>query len=228
MIELFIGNKNYSSWSLRPWLLMRECAIPFKERLVPFDEGASYDIFRSFSPTGQVPALHDDGRVIWESLGITEYLAERYPGVWPEDPAARAWARCAAAEMHAGFASLRSRCPTNCGLRVQLHESPPALVQDVARIQELWGEGLGLFGGPFLAGEQFSAVDAFFAPVAFRVQTYDLPLDAPSRAYVSRLLALPGMRDWEAAALAETARPESHEAGALAAGIVLDDRRARA
>src|SRR6185295_12474755 len=121
MYVLYVGNKNYSSWSLRPWVLLRECAIPFEERLVPFADGSSHATYRSFSPTGKVPCLVDGGVVVWDSLGITEYLAERHAGVWPADPVARAWARCTAAEMHSGFGALRETCPMSCGIRVRLH-----------------------------------------------------------------------------------------------------------
>ncbi len=223
MYELFITNKNYTTWALRPWLLMRERDIAFRERLVPF---GSAD-FRTFSPSGRVPALHDGEVVVWESLAIVEYLAERHPGVWPRDPGARAWARSAASEMHAGFATLRSRCTNSCGLRIRLHDYPDVLAADVARIAELWSEGLARFGGPWLAGDSFTAVDAFFAPVAFRAQTYSLPFTGVTADYVARLLARPAMREWYAAALVETGRDPAHEADALATGTWIEDLRAR-
>jgi glutathione S-transferase len=225
---LYIANKNYSSWSLRPWVLMHELRIPFEERLVRFTDGSSHAAFRSFSPTGKVPCLIDRGTVVWESLGITEYLADRHVEVWPEAADARAWARCAAAEMHAGFGAMRDQCTMNCGIRVRLDTATGALAQDIARLVELWNAGLDRFGGPFLAGPAFSAVDAFFAPVAFRVQTYGLPLDADCAAYSARLLALPSMRAWYDDALAETTREPSHEAEALRAGTWLADLRATA
>ena len=225
MYTLHIGNKNYSSWSLRPWILMTQLDITFEERLVPFDDGGSWQKFRAFSPTGQVPCLHDGERVVWESLGIAEYLAERHSGVWPEDADARAWARCASAEMHAGFAALRNQCPMTVGLRVRLSERPAELARDLHRLAELWGEGLGRFGGPFLAGRRFTGVDAFFAPVAFRVRTYSLPLEGPAAAFAERVLELPGMRAWEAAALAEPWREAAHEAEIAALGECLEDLR---
>ena len=117
MYTLYIANKNYSSWSLRPWLLMRALSIPFEEQLVAFEEGSNWARFREFAPNGRVPCLHDDGIVVWDSLGITEYLAERHSGVWPESAQARAWARSASAEMHSGFDALRGLCPMNCALR---------------------------------------------------------------------------------------------------------------
>lgn len=227
MYELYIANKNYSSWSLRPWALMRELAIPFVERLVPFAGTSSWVPFRKFSPTGRVPCLNDRGTVVWDSLAITEYLAERHARVWPEDAKARAWARSAAAEMHSSFAELRARCTMNCGIRVRLREVTPALQKDIERLRELWSEGVARFGGPYLAGDAFSAVDAFFAPVAFRAQTYNLELDEASSGYVQRLLRLPSLRNWYADALAETWREPLHEAEARDSGSLLEDLRAQ-
>ncbi len=226
MITLYIANKNYSSWSLRPWLLMRELGIAFEEQLVPFSEGSSRDSFKGFAPHGKVPCLHDGGEVVWDSLAIIEYLAERHVGVWPAESAARAWARCASAEMHSGFSALRERCTMNCGVRIQLHDMPQALLDDVARIDELWREGLARFGGPFLAGARFHAVDAMYAPIALRVQTYGLTLSGEAAAYAQRLRALPAMQEWYAAALRETWREPGHEAEAKATGTWLEDLRA--
>jgi len=229
MYELYITNQNYSSWSLRPWLLLRALQIPFTERVVPLPEaGPSWDLFRTFSPSGRVPCLHDGEVRIWDSLGITEYLAERHPGVWPTDATARAWARCAAAEMHSGFGVLRDRCTMSCGLRIRLHDMPAALAKDIARIDELWSEGLSRFGGPFLAGPAFTAVDAFFGPVAFRVQTYDLALSPAAASYAQRVLALPAMHQWYAAALAEPWREPAHEHEAATTGTLLADLRGQA
>jgi len=225
MTALYIANKNYSSWSLRPWVLLSELGIPFEERQVAFDQGSNWSRFRSFSPNGRVPCLQDGDTVVWDSLAITEYLAERHPQVWPSDAAARTWARCASAEMHSGFATLRDQCGMNCGIRVRLRDIGAALKADIARINELWTEGLARFGGPFIAGKTFTAVDAFFAPVAFRVQTYDLALDRPAAEYAQRLLALPSMRRWYAAALAETWRDQAHEEETLHFGDVVADLR---
>jgi glutathione S-transferase len=225
MPELYIANKNYSSWSLRPWVLLSELGIPFDEHLVAFGPGSNWNSFRSFSPNGRVPCLRDGDTVVWDSLAIAEYLAERHPQVWPSDSAARTWARCASAEMHSSFGSLRDQCSMNCGIRVQLREIGPALNADIARINELWCEGLARFGGPFLAGNAFSAVDAFYAPVAFRVQTYGLALDRPAADYAQRLLALPSMRRWYEAALTETWRDEAHEQETLHYGDVVEDLR---
>lgn len=226
MKTLYIANKNYSSWSLRPWVLMRMLDIPFTEEMRPLIEGGCWDEYREFSPNGRVPCLHDAGRVVWESLAITEYLAESYPAVWPRGGDTRAWARCAASEMHAGFAALRGECPMSCGVRVQRHALSAALQRDLDRLDELWNEGLDRFGGPYLAGSAFCAADAFFAPVAFRIQTYALPLSQTALAYVQRLLALEPMRDWYAAALQEPWRELSHDQEIESSGVVTEDLRA--
>jgi glutathione S-transferase len=225
MYALYIANKNYSSWSLRPWVLMRELDIAFTEHLMPFEEVSSWKAYRKISPSGKVPCLTDDGTVVWDSLSIVEYLAERHDTVWPVDSGARAWARSAAAEMHSGFAELRNRCSMSCGIRIRLKEIPLGLARDIGRIGALWNDGLRRFGGPFLSGKAFTAVDAFFTPVAFRIQTYGLPFDAASAAYASRLLGLRSMREWYAAALQEKGRDEPHEAEVLQTGSLLDDLR---
>jgi glutathione S-transferase len=225
MYLLHIANKNYSSWSLRPWVLLRELGLPFSEHISVFAPGSNWQAFRAFSPNGRVPCLHDGESVVWDSLAIAEYLAERHPAVWPHDAAARNWARCVAAEMHAGFGALRQHCSMSCGLRVRLHEIGPALAADIARIDELWCEGLRRFGGPYLAGDRFSAVDAFYAPVAFRAQTYALPLSEKAAAYAQRLLALPSMQHWYADALAEPWRDAAHDAEVASVGVVTADLR---
>jgi glutathione S-transferase len=227
MYELYIANKNYSSWSLRPWVLMRERGIPFTERLVPFGDPAWRD-FRTISPSGRVPCLIDGETIVWDSLAILEYLAERHDGVWPKDPVARAFARSAAAEMHSGFAELRNRCSMSCGVRMRLKERTAALDRDLARLDTLWSEGLRRFGGAFLAGSAFTAADAFYAPVAFRVQTYGLPIaSAPARGYLERLLALPAMQSWYADALAERFRDEPHELEIAELCTMVEDLRRR-
>jgi glutathione S-transferase len=227
MYTLHIANKNYSSWSLRPWVLLRALGIPFNEVIHPFADSGNQDEFRRFSPTAKVPCLVDGQQTVWDSLAITEYVAEAHPQVWPRETAARAWARCASAEMHSGFSALRNECSMSCGQRVQLHRSSEALKQDLARIDQLWREGPRLFGGPFLAGSQFTAVDAFFAPVVFRVQSYQLPLSAEAMAYQQRMLDLPSMREWYEAALGETWREASHEQDIAAAGVIIADYRSR-
>lgn len=225
MYTLWIANRNYSSWSLRPWLLMKTLGIPFEEKLAVF--GGDVD-FRSFSPSGRVPCLIDGGTVVWDSLAIAEYLAERHEGVWPQGAVARAWARCAAAEMHSGFTALRDECSMTCGQRVRLHRRSAALDADIARIASLWSEGLDRFGGPWLAGGRIGTVDAFFAPVAFRARTYGLDFGGRSGEWLEHVLDHPAMKEWYEAALAETWREAAHEQDIAAAGQVTADLRATA
>ena len=221
---LITANRNYSSWSLRPWVLMTALGIPFTNRLEPFAKPDNYDDFRAFSPTGQVPLLLDGDRTVWDSLGITLYLADRHPQVWPQDEAARAFAQAIVAEMHGGFGALRNDCTMNVGVRVMLRPMSPALQRNVARLREIFEEGPTRFGGPWLAGPDFTAADAFYAPVAFRIRTYGLDVGA-GQAWVDQVLAHPAMRQWEAEALAETWREESHEAELAAAGTITADYR---
>lgn len=225
MFTLHIANKNYSSWSLRPWVLMRTLNIPFTEQLHPFNIDTNWDVYRTFSPSGKVPCLQDGEQIVWDSLAIVEYLAESYPQVWPADKSARAWARSASAEMHSGFQALRNTCGMSCGHRIQMNEISPALQKDITRINELWNQGLAKFGGTFLAGETFTAVDAFFAPVAFRFQTYGLPLTGAAKDYLSRLLNIEAMQEWYASGIAETWREPEHEQEILAAGTLVADLR---
>jgi glutathione S-transferase len=222
---LITANRNYSSWSLRPWLLMTMLGIPFADRLEPFTKPANYEDFRSFSPTGQVPVLIDGDRTIYDSLGIALYLADRHEGVWPTDEAARAWAMCAVTEMHGGFSALRNDCTMNVGVRVKPKPMSDALERDVARITELWAQGFDSFGGPFLAGPNFTAVDAFFAPVAFRVRTYGLDVGRAGQEWVNHMLMLPPMLAWEKDALTESWREVGHEEELRACGEVIADYR---
>ena len=224
MYVLITANRNYSSWSLRPWVLMRALGLSFEDRVEPFARPVNYEAFRSFSPTGQVPALLHEGRTIYDSLGIALYLADRHAGVWPADADARAWAQCATAEMHSGFAALRNDCTMNVGVRVTPKPMSDALRSNVARIRELFEEGLARFGGPWLAGPDFSAVDAFYAPVAFRIRTYGLDVRG-GQAWVDHMLAHPAMIEWERQALLESWREESHEEELAAAGAITADYR---
>lgn len=225
MYTLHIANKNYSSWSLRPWVLMRELGIEFNEQLIVFGDEPTWQAYRRLSPSGKVPCLTDESTTVWDSLAIIEYLAERHEGVWPKDAKARAWARCAAAEMHSGFQSLRDICSMNVGLRIRMNTVSEGLQKDVDRIDSLWSHGLQQFGGPFLAGDRFSAVDAFFAPVVYRVRTYGLDLSEGAAAYVERVLALGSMQQWEAESLAEPWRDTEHEDIAFTVGTLLADHR---
>jgi glutathione S-transferase len=221
---LITANRNYSSWSLRPWVLLKALGVPFEDRVELFELPDNYEVFREFSPSGQVPVLLDGDRTVWDSLGIVMYLAERHPGVWPADEAARAFAQCAVAEMHGGFGALRNQCTMNVGVRVAMAPHDAALARNVVRLGELFEEGLARFGGPFLAGAEFTALDAFFAPVAFRVRTYALDVGA-GQAWVDHILAHPAMLEWEAAALREPWREISHEQELLASGSVIEDLR---
>lgn len=227
MYDLHIANKNYSSWSLRPWVLMTALDIPFTEHMHFFQPGGQ-NRFDTFSPSALVPCLVDGETTVWDSLAIVEYLYEAHPAVWPTARAARAYARSAAAEMHSGFGTLRSICSMTVGQRIKLHDTPPALVRDLARLDTLWNHGFTHFGGPYLAGDAFTAVDAFFAPVAFRVQTYGLGFDLSdtARAYIDRLLALPALVKWYNEALKETERDADHEASQARVGEVIEDLRA--
>jgi glutathione S-transferase len=210
---LYLGNKNYSSWSLRGWLAMRLARAPFKEMMVALSgEAQPNPANRSFSPSARVPCLHDGDVVVWDSLAIAEYLAERHAGMWPADPVARAWARAVACEMHSGFAALRNEMTMCIRERVDVRPWSPTLAADIARVAEIWNEGRRRFGagGPYLCGAM-SLADAFYAPVAFRFRTYGVAADGMAAAYLSDLLAEPLLREWEAAALAETAIVEADE-----------------
>jgi glutathione S-transferase len=211
-LQLIIGNKNYSSWSMRPWVLLTQLGIPFLEKKLRFDFSEN-SAFRQevacYSPAGQVPVLLDEGLAVWDSLAIAEYLHEQFPeaGVWPAERAARARARCLAAEMHSGFSALRSHCPMNIeaalpdvGERVWAQQAD--VRANLARIEAAWADALQSHGGPFLFGA-FSAADAMYAPVCMRLLTYALPLSETSRAYVQRVAAAPGVMAWVADALAE-------------------------
>ena len=222
---LITATRNYSSWSLRPWLLMRALGIAFEDRLEPFVAASNYGAFRSFSPTGQVPVLIDGDRTVYDSMGITLYLADRHEGVWPKDAGARAWAMCAASEMHAGFSALRNDCTMNVGVRVRPKPMSDALKANIARVTELWEEGLSRFGGPYLAGPALTAVDAFFAPVAWRVRTYGLDVGVAGQVWVDHIIAHPAMQQWEAAALTETWREVGHEEELATCGDIIADYR---
>lgn len=223
MYTLFIANKNYSSWSLRPWLLMTKLNIPFEENIALFGED-NWNAFRKFSPTGKVPCLLADHITVWDSLAITEFLAESYPQVWPMSIRARAWARSAAAEMHSGFGTLREMCSMNCSIQVQLNHITAELQKDMTRIDELWNEGLREFGGPFLAGSEFTAVDAFFAPVVLRIASYGLHLSDAAMAYCEQIQQLPALHAWISAGQREP-RNEKYEAACVQYGQLTHDVR---
>ncbi len=203
---LYVGNRNYSSWSLRAWLLLRGLDIPFEERLVTLFSPAFHQTLADVTPVGRVPVLVDDGFAVWDSLAICEYVAERHPdrAVWPRDARDRARARSLCAEMHSGFAALREAMPMNLEARFPPSLWPLPVQRDIARIVDIW-EGLRAAhadAGPFLCGA-FGAIDAFFAPVATRFVTHDVTVPPASRAWMESVRALPAMREWTAAALAE-------------------------
>lgn len=206
-LTLFIGNKAYSSWSFRPWLLMRALDIPFAEEVVPlYVEGSRERMLRE-APTGKVPVLKDGGFAVWDSLAIAEYLAEKFRDrhVWPKEPRARARARSLCAEMHSGYQGLRQNCPTNFRRERRAEPLPldEAARADLSRIQAIFAEMPVMHGGAFLFGD-FCAADAFFAPVVSRLDAYALELERPARAYCDAILALPAFREWREAARKET------------------------
>jgi glutathione S-transferase len=226
MYELIIANKNYSSWSMRPWVLMRSLGLEFRERLLPFHLNHGDGAISRHTPAGKVPCLVDGETRVWDSLAIVEYLAERHVGVWPLPAGDRAWARSATAEMHSGFQALRNECSISVGIRVRLRSQSPALQADLRRLESMWAEGLARHGGPYLGGARFTAVDAFFAPVASRIQTYGLVLESPAAAYARHLLQHEAVREWIDAGVRETWRDAPHETDCLANGELLQDLRA--
>lgn len=183
MKQLYIGNKNYSSWSLRPAVLMRSLEIPFEEVLVPFDGPDNYQRYKAFSPNGRVPCLHDDNEIIWDSLAIIEYLGERNKQVWPTSGPARAFARSASSEMHAGFHVLRAHCPMICSAQFQIRELSPGLRRDLSRLDDLFCEGLTRFGGDFYRARVFLRWMRSFVP--WRFESYITPCRCLSQAWIT-------------------------------------------
>jgi glutathione S-transferase len=212
VLQLYIGNKNYSSWSMRAWLLMMHAGIPFEEKRLRLDwaeDSAFKTTLHELAPTGRVPLLIDDGFAVWDSLAIAEYLAEAHPQkrLWPADRRQRARARSLCAEMHSGFGELRSIFGMNVEASLpevgrRMLAEKPAVARDLARIDAMWSEALATSGGPFLFGD-FSIADAFFAPVCSRAKTYALPLSPAAAAYAERIRSLPAFVEWTSQALAE-------------------------
>ena len=213
MLKLYIGNKNYSSWSMRPWVLLTQAGIAFEEVMVRFDsfdaDSAFKNTLTALTPTGKVPLLVDGGLAIWDTQAIAEYVAEQFPdkNLWPSDKAARARARSVCAEMHAGFTGLRGNCPMNIEAHLPevgalIWRDKSAVRADMARLVAMWQELLAQHGGPMLFGA-FGVADATFAPVCMRIKTYALPVPADIAAYVERVCALPGVQAWIKGALAE-------------------------
>ena len=206
MLKLYIGNKNYSSWSMRPWVLLTQAGIAFEEVKVRFDSFEADSTFKAtvnaLTPTGKVPVLVDGALAVWDTLAMAEYVAEQYPtpSLWPRDPAARARARSLCAEMHAGFSALRGNCPMNIEASLPevgalIWRDKPAVRSDVARLVAMWQGLLEQHGGPLLFGD-FSVADAYFAPVCMRFETYALPVPPAIAAYIKRVCALPSVKAW--------------------------------
>ena len=213
MLQLYIGNKNYSSWSMRPWVLLTQAGIAFDEVMVRFDSFDPGSAFKralaNATPTGKVPLLVDGDLAVWDTLAIAEYVAEQYPDkqLWPADKAARARARSICAEMHSGFTALRGNCPMNIEANLAdtgalIWRDKPAVRADVQRLVDMWSALLAEHGGPLLFGS-FSIADAYFAPVCMRLKTYALPVPPAISAYIDRVRALPAVQEWRRAALAE-------------------------
>ncbi|HPW84890.1 MAG TPA: glutathione S-transferase family protein [Rhodoferax sp.] len=206
MLKLFIGNKNYSSWSMRPWVLLKQAGIPFEEVKVRFDSFDASSTFKKtlagVTPTAKVPVLQDGDLAIWDTLAIAEYVAEQFPDkqLWPAERTARARARSICAEMHSGFTGLRGNCPMNIEAHLPdtgalIWRDKPAVRSDLERIISMWSALLQEHGGPMLFGA-FTVADAYFAPVCMRIQTYALPVPPVVQAYIDRVCALPGVKAW--------------------------------
>jgi glutathione S-transferase len=214
-LKLVVANKAYSSWSLRPWILLAHFKIPFEEVVIPMDQPETRATMLKYAPTGKCPSLHDGRISVWESLAIIEYIAEMFPerAIWPRAKAARALARSLAAEMHAGFSALRQACPANFRRKPKPIALSDEVRADVARVEAAWAHARETLGGagPFLFG-RFSAADAMFAPVVNRLHAYDVPVAKTTRAYMEAMMALPAWKAWIADAEAEPWRIERYEA----------------
>lgn len=207
-LKLVIGNKNYSSWSMRPWIAMKAAGIAFEEVLIPlYGPGSAEQILR-YSPAGKVPILHDGDFAVWDSLAILEYLAEKFPDaqLWPSDAQARARARSVSAEMHSGFQPLRNHCTMNLWLPPKPRPMPADVIDNMKRIETIWAECRAQYGqgGPFLFGARFGNADAMYAPVVGRFHNYGLPVSVATRAYMDAVTATPAWREWYDAAMKET------------------------
>lgn len=228
MLRLIIGNKLYSSWSMRPWLVLKAAGLPFEEEVIPLDQPDTRARILEHSPAGKVPVLIDDDLRVWETLAIIEYLADKHPeaGIWPADRKARAHARAISNEMHAGFQALRQACPMNLGKRMKPKERGEAVRADVARIVALWAEARARFGrgGPFLFGP-FTAADAMYAPVVSRLDTYQIEVDAPTRAYMHAVMSHPAFIAWRSGALREPWTITKYDVGETPADVFHQPKR---
>ena len=208
-MKLILGNKNYSSWSLRPWIAMKALGIPFDDVVIPFGEPIGNSEFkakvRQYSPAEKVPVLVDGDTHVWETLAIMEYLAEKFPdaGVWPKDAKARTEARVLSSEMHAGFSALRGECPMNLRRPVRTRALSAEAQANVGRLDEMWSDCRARYGGPFLFGA-FCAADAMYAPMVTRIHTYGIAMSREAFGYVEVVMALPAFAEWTRAGLAET------------------------
>lgn len=207
-LKLVIGNKNLSSWSLRPWLALKHVGAAFEELMIPLDKPTTREQILRYSPAGRVPILFDGPVAIWDSLAICEYLAEKFPyaELWPLDPILRAQARSVSAEMHSGFASLRQQLPMNLAKKVACPDLRPDTLSDIRRIETIWKHCLQKSGGPFLFGA-FTIADAMYAPVVTRFASYSVPIDRELELYSLAITQLPAMRQWANAALEEVSAP---------------------
>ncbi len=213
MLKIVVGNKKYSSWSLRPWLVLKHAGVPFEEIVVPLDMPDTAANIRKYSPSGRVPALIDGDITVWDSLAIAEYLQEKFPGkrLWPKDAAQRARARSLAAEMHSGFANLRNDCSMKIVQRYPYKPLRPDTQAELDRIVASWEDCLKRSGGPFLFGKEPCIADAFYAPVVSRVRTYSIPVSGAAKAYCDAIWAWPALQAWVVDAQRETLRAKFHE-----------------
>jgi glutathione S-transferase len=213
MLKIVVGNKKYSSWSLRPWLVLKHAGVPFEEQVVALDMPDTAQNIRKFSPSGRVPALIDGDVTVWDSLAIAEYLNEKFPEkrLWPKDPAQRARARSVSAEMHSGFANLRNDCSMKIVQQYPAKPLRPETQADVNRIVEIWEDCLKRSGGPFLFGKEPCIADAFYAPVVSRFRTYSIAVSGAAKAYCDTIWAWPALQSWVADAQKETLRAKLHE-----------------
>ena len=214
-LTIYLGNKNYSSWSLRGWLMLKRTGVAFDEVVIPLDESSTRETILKFSPSGRVPALHHAGNIIWESLAIGEYLAEAFPtfDLWPKDPAARALARAVSAEMHAGFPALRQHLPMNIRSSFPGRDISAEAQSDINRVMSIWRDCRTRYGqgnGDFLFGH-FTIADAMFAPIVTRFRTYRVETEREAAAYCDAVLAMPAMQEWAAAARNEPMIIEKYE-----------------
>jgi glutathione S-transferase len=213
MLKIVVGNKKYSSWSLRPWLVLKHAGVPFEEVVVPLDMPDTAQNIRKYSPAGRVPVLIDGALAVWDSLAIAEYMNEKFPEkrLWPKDPAQRARARSISAEMHSGFSNLRNDCSMKIVQHYPFKPLRPETQADVDRIVSLWTECLRESGGPWLFGKEPCIADAFYAPVVSRFRTYSIPVSGAAKAYCDTVWAWPALQAWVADAQRETLRAKLHE-----------------